>query len=381
MISTSEPVFLTSDIGSTQHKFRFARLFLARRAADPLMEELLLAEGEQEDLLSRIAKRTAALAAIHETAAYRAWASWWSSASVEELWRPGMVFVPPPPQPADAVSKRTWEKALQAYRIALKDWKDWSETEGAAAAAAAAAAATPQPQQPQQPDKGKGIDGGKGKGKVEGKGIEGKGKGIDDGKGKSENWLQLGIDDCKGKGIDDGKGKSGKGLGKGKSKAAAVRAHNTAVAARAAWSDWAHRLVNRLVWCPMCEQTGHTLSQCPEVVALDELHPDSRYCCQYCDSVAHHHRDCEHALVKVMDRRDKGMDSRDKALRELTHQELQQQHPKLKQLLKQHHKRLAAAAAPTAAAAAANSSSSRSWQHAQQPGSSSSSFLSPEGGL
>jgi len=130
----------------------------------------------------------------------------------------------------------------------------------------------------------------------------------------------------------------------------------------------------------MCEQTGHTLSQCPEVVPLDELPPDSRYCCQYCDSVAHHHRDCEHALFKVMDRRDKGMDSRDKALRELKHQELQQQHQQ--QLLYQHHKRLAAAAAPTAAAAAANSSRSRSWQHVQQPGSSSSSsFLLPEGGL
>ena len=74
MISTSEPVFLTSDIGSTQHKFRFETLFLARRTADPLMEELLLARSTAYADSVRIARRTAALAAINETAAYRAWA-------------------------------------------------------------------------------------------------------------------------------------------------------------------------------------------------------------------------------------------------------------------------------------------------------------------
>ena len=73
------------------------------------------------------------------------------------------------------------------------------------------------------------------------------------------------------------------GLGKGKGKAAAGRAHNAAVAARRAWYDWVHRLVNRLVWCPMCEQTGHTLSQCPEFEIMG-LHSG----CQYCDSLSHY---------------------------------------------------------------------------------------------
>jgi len=191
-----------------------------------------LGPQERQRLHDRFAKRTAALAEIHEAPAYRAWAS---RPRELDVWRSGMVFVPNPPDPHDlGTSKRTWERALSAYRNALKDWN----------------------------------------------------------------------------------------------------AHNTAVAARAAWSDWAHRLVNRLVWCPMCEQTGHALSRCPEL-EITELH--KYHGCQYCDSFAHHELDCGHAHFAVMERRDQAL----------------------------------------AAAAAANSSSSRSWSHVQQPGSSSS-LLSPD---